>query len=136
MGSHVPVRMCVACRAQKPRPELFRLVRPTGRSDIVADPAGKRAGKGFYLCRNRDCLEKLQKERRLRRLFAGRIDEAALAWMGQELVRQEPSEEPSGAVGPGTRAERGCRSSARRTAGTCRTTNDAEAAGDGDALTG
>jgi len=121
--------MCVACRVQRPRPELFRLVRPTGRSDIVADPAGKTAGKGFYLCRNRDCLEKLQKERRLRRLFAGRIDEAALKAMEHELVRQEPGEEPSGAVGP-------ARSSARRAGGTCRTTNDAEAAGDGDALTG
>lgn len=91
----IPERRCIACRALRPRTELFRLVRPTGRTDIVPDPTGRTCGKGVYLCRSRTCLEMLQKERRLRRLFAGRIGPEAHAWMERELEAATGALEPS-----------------------------------------
>lgn len=83
--SRIPERMCIVCRNLRPRTELLRLVRPTGRNDLVPDPTGRKPGKGFYLCRNQDCLARLQKEKKLRRLFAGRIAPEVFCWMELEL---------------------------------------------------
>jgi len=83
--ARIPERMCLVCRTLRPRTELLRLVQPTGRTDLVPDPTGRTSGKGFYLCRNRECLARLQKEKRLRRLFAGRLGSESLAWLESEL---------------------------------------------------
>jgi len=83
--ARIPERMCLVCRTLRPRTELLRLVRPTGRTDLVPDPTGRQTGKGFYLCRNLDCLARLQKEKKLRRLFAGRIAPEVFSWMELEL---------------------------------------------------
>ena len=55
----VPLRMCVGCREMKPKKELVRVVRdPEG--EISIDLRGKKAGRGAYICRAPDCLEKLR----------------------------------------------------------------------------
>lgn len=82
---HIPVRMCVVCRALRPCDELFRCVRQTGRSRIEPDPDKLLCGKGFYFCRDAECLEKLHKQRRLRRLFRDKFVEGTLEWMWAQL---------------------------------------------------
>jgi predicted RNA-binding protein YlxR (DUF448 family) len=57
MGTkHIPQRTCIACRAVRAKRELVRIVR-TPEQRVVADPTGKRAGRGAYLCRTRDCWD-------------------------------------------------------------------------------
>jgi predicted RNA-binding protein YlxR (DUF448 family) len=57
MGTkHIPQRTCIACRAVRSKRELLRVVR-TADQHIVADPTGKQAGRGAYLCRARECWE-------------------------------------------------------------------------------
>jgi predicted RNA-binding protein YlxR (DUF448 family) len=57
MGTkHIPQRTCIACRAVRSKRELTRIVR-TPAQRVVADPTGKRAGRGAYLCRARECWE-------------------------------------------------------------------------------
>ena len=51
-----PQRTCVACRKVKAKKELIRLVRTTD-STIEIDTGGKKAGRGAYLCRLRECWE-------------------------------------------------------------------------------
>lgn len=51
---HVPERTCVACRAQRPKRELVRVVRTVDNA-IVVDATGKLSGRGAYLCRNVSC---------------------------------------------------------------------------------
>jgi uncharacterized protein len=51
----VPTRTCVACRTARPKQELRRIVRTPGGS-IVDDPTGKLAGRGAYVCPDKDCL--------------------------------------------------------------------------------
>lgn len=53
---HIPQRTCIACHAVRGKRELIRIVR-TPEQHIVADPTGKRAGRGAYLCRARECWE-------------------------------------------------------------------------------
>jgi len=44
----------VACRKARTKQELIRLVR-TSNGNIEIDPSGKKAGRGAYLCRVREC---------------------------------------------------------------------------------
>lgn len=53
---HVPQRTCVACREVKAKQELIRLV-PAANGGVEIDPTGKKAGRGAYLCKVRDCWE-------------------------------------------------------------------------------
>jgi uncharacterized protein len=53
---HIPQRTCIACRAVRAKRELVRVVR-TSENRVQADPTGKIAGRGAYLCRTRECWE-------------------------------------------------------------------------------
>ncbi len=56
MAKHIPQRTCIGCREVEAKRELLRIVRtPEGR--VVVDPTGKRAGRGAYLHRERECWE-------------------------------------------------------------------------------
>ena len=53
----VPMRMCVGCREMKPKRELLRVVRsPEG--EISFDLTGRKSGRGAYVCRSQDQLER------------------------------------------------------------------------------
>lgn len=54
---HRPQRTCVVCRESKDKRDLIRIVR-TPAGAVVVDPTGKANGRGAYLCRQADCLEK------------------------------------------------------------------------------
>lgn len=74
--------MCVVCRALRPKIALFRFVREASGSKLGLDrELPPRAGRGLYLCRSLECLERLQKEWRLRKLFLDRFSGEDLAWM-------------------------------------------------------
>ena len=51
---HIPLRTCIACRQNRGKRELVRVVR-TPASGVKIDPTGKAAGRGAYLCRARGC---------------------------------------------------------------------------------
>ena len=53
---HIPQRTCVACRKVKDKKELIRLVRVADMS-VEVDIRGRKAGRGAYLCRTRECWE-------------------------------------------------------------------------------
>jgi hypothetical protein len=61
---HIPLRTCVACRQERSKRELVRIVR-TETSNVKVDPTGKMAGRGAYLCRNRACWDQALKTHRL-----------------------------------------------------------------------
>lgn len=60
----VPQRTCVACRRIKAKKELVRLVRTRG-GDIEIDVAGKKEGRGAYICPELECWEKALKGKQL-----------------------------------------------------------------------
>ncbi len=63
-----PTRTCTACNEQKEKQELLRIVRTT-EGNIEADLTGKKNGRGAYICKDEECLKKLQKSKRLDRVF-------------------------------------------------------------------
>ena len=69
MPKTIPIRQCIGCREQKPKPELIRVVRsPSG--EVSLDPRGKASGRGAYLCRDAACLKKAMKSRALERALS------------------------------------------------------------------
>ncbi|WP_353423635.1 RNase P modulator RnpM [Christensenella massiliensis] len=60
MNKKQPVRMCIACRSGKLKGELIRLVR-TKEGQLLVDRTGKAQGRGAYVCRNRECIEKAKR---------------------------------------------------------------------------
>ena len=71
---HIPLRHCVACRAEKPKAELLRVVNPPEGGDIVIDTVGKVNGRGAYICKAAACVQKAQKSRALERHLKRQID--------------------------------------------------------------
>lgn len=61
---HIPLRTCIACRQERSKRELIRIVR-TLNAGVQVDPTGKLAGRGAYLCRSRACWEQALQGQRL-----------------------------------------------------------------------
>ncbi len=62
MPKHIPQRSCIACHTVRSKRDLVRVVR-TGTDHVEADPTGKKAGRGAYLCRQRECWDEILKSR-------------------------------------------------------------------------
>jgi len=54
---HVPQRTCIACREEKAKRELVRIVR-TPEGNVRVDTTGKQSGRGAYLCLEPRCWTK------------------------------------------------------------------------------
>jgi len=67
-----PVRTCVACRTERPKAALLRLVRrPDG--DVTIDPTGRMPGRGAYLCADAACLRLALRRSALERALGVRL---------------------------------------------------------------
>ena len=64
----VPMRMCVSCREMRPKANLLRVVK-SPENVISIDKTGKMPGRGAYVCKNSDCIDKAQKHKMLARAF-------------------------------------------------------------------
>jgi len=62
----IPQRRCVGCREMKDKTLLIRIV-ANANGDIVPDVTDKAHGRGAYLCKNSECLQKSQKSKGLER---------------------------------------------------------------------
>ena len=57
----IPERMCVVCRQMKPKNELIRIVNNDGM--VAIDKTGKSGGRGVYLCRCKECIDRALKSK-------------------------------------------------------------------------
>ena len=64
----IPMRMCIGCREMKPKRELIWIVK-TPEGEIKLDLTGKLNGRGAYVCRSVDCLNKIRKSNGLSHTF-------------------------------------------------------------------
>jgi predicted RNA-binding protein YlxR (DUF448 family) len=84
---HVPVRTCAGCGRRAPRGELIRLTAGPG-GGLAIDVAGRRPGRGAYLCPERRCLESALKRRRLERSLRVHLtDDQRTEIFGQRIFR-------------------------------------------------
>ena len=74
MEKKIPMRTCIACRAEKPKKELVRVVKFG--DEIKLDLTGKANGRGAYVCNSKECIAKLKKGKMLNRAFSMPVDES------------------------------------------------------------
>ena len=68
MGKKIPLRQCVGCGEMKSKKEMMRVLK-TAQGPIVLDATGKKNGRGAYICKNEECLNKVIKTKRLERVL-------------------------------------------------------------------
>lgn len=80
----IPMRMCTGCMEMKPKQELVRVVR-SKEGDVSVDLVGKKPGRGAYVCKNHECLEKSVKAKRLERNLEVKISDEIYERLKEEL---------------------------------------------------
>lgn len=83
----VPLRMCTGCMEMKPKKELIRVVK-SPENEVSVDLTGKKSGRGAYICRNLECLEKAFKAKRLSRNLDIAISEEIYNRLREEVINE------------------------------------------------
>ena len=81
----VPMRTCIACREMKPKKEMLRVVKNAD-GEIFADPTGKAAGRGAYICSAEECLKKLGDKKLLHKAFSTEVPENVYRGVEEETL--------------------------------------------------
>ena len=84
----IPMRMCTGCLEMKPKKELIRIVK-TPDGNVVVDTTGKQSGRGAYICRNKECLEKSFKTKKLNKSLNTAISDEIFNKLRDEVLDAE-----------------------------------------------
>ena len=68
---HIPIRRCIACGTRRSKNELIRLVLDD-KGQLMRDDHGKGQVRGAYICKDKLCQEKMQRDKCLDKAFRGR----------------------------------------------------------------
>ncbi|MBO5356856.1 MAG: YlxR family protein [Clostridia bacterium] len=80
----VPERKCLGCMESFPKKELVRIVRlPDG--SVQMDLTGKKSGRGAYICKNKTCLKKAIKSKRIQNNLEVEISEELVEILTGEI---------------------------------------------------
>ncbi len=81
------MRTCIACRSEKPKKELIRVVKLG--ENISLDLTGKANGRGAYVCNDKNCIEKLKKGRLLNRAFSCQVADETYDKIVEEFLGKQ-----------------------------------------------
>lgn len=84
----IPQRMCTGCMEMKPKRELIRIVK-NKEGEVSIDVTGKKPGRGAYICKDIECLEKAVKQKRLEKNLEKKIDDELYARLKDEIINGE-----------------------------------------------
>ena len=68
MMKKIVLRRCVSCGEQKDKSELIRIVKPKD-EELQIDLTGKKNGRGAYICKKEECLNKAIKSKKFLKTF-------------------------------------------------------------------
>lgn len=81
----IPLRTCIACREEKPKREMLRIVRSAD-GQIALDFSGKLPGRGAYICNGAGCIGKLKKYKLLNKTFSADVSAEIYARIEEEFL--------------------------------------------------
>lgn len=88
MAKNTPLRRCIGCGESKDKKQLIRIIR-TPEGSIELDITGKKNGRGAYICRSQDCLNRAMKTKGLDRSFKMSIPKEIYDVLSKELMELE-----------------------------------------------
>ncbi|MCD8105255.1 MAG: YlxR family protein [Lachnospiraceae bacterium] len=80
----VPLRKCTGCQEMKNKKEMLRVLH-TPDGEILLDQTGRKNGRGAYICRSLECLEKARKNKGLERSLKMKIPEETYDSLKKEI---------------------------------------------------
>ena len=78
------LRMCIVCRGRSDKKEFVRVVKNKD-GEVFLDKTKKANGRGAYVCKSKECFEKLKKTRALNRAFKCDIPLEIYEKLGEEI---------------------------------------------------
>lgn len=78
------IRMCIVCRGQSDKKTLLRIVKNKD-GEIFVDKTGKANGRGAYVCKTKECYQKLCKQKALNRAFKCDVPMEVYQKIGEEF---------------------------------------------------
>lgn len=84
----IPLRKCIGCMESFPKKELCRIVKNKD-NEIFFDTTGKLNGRGTYICKKTECLEKAVKSKRLSKSLEAEIPEEVYEAIKAEIEKNE-----------------------------------------------
>ena len=88
MTKKIPLRQCVGCGEMKGKKEMLRVLK-TPEGEICLDTTGKKNGRGAYICRQKECLQKARKNKGLERSFKMSISPESYDMLEKEFDQLE-----------------------------------------------
>ena len=88
MQKKVPMRTCIACREEREKREMLRIVK-NAEGVIRLDFSGKLPGRGAYICGNAACIARLRKYRLLNKNFSCDVPEEVYLRIEEEFRGKE-----------------------------------------------
>lgn len=83
----IPQRMCTGCMEMKPKKELVRVVK-NKEGEVSVDLTGKKPGRGAYICKSIECLDKACKTKRLEKNLEIKMDEELYNKLREEISNE------------------------------------------------
>ena len=84
MNKKVPLRLCVGCKEMKPKKEMMRVIK-SAEGEIFLDTTGKKNGRGAYICKQVECLEKAFSNHGLERSLKISIPKETMENLSKEM---------------------------------------------------
>lgn len=80
----VPLRQCIGCGEMKNKKDMMRVLKDA-EGHICLDVTGKKNGRGAYLCKQKECLQKAHKNKGLERSFKMSIPDEVYNTLDKEF---------------------------------------------------
>ena len=84
----IPMRLCIGCGEMKSKRDMMRVLK-TPEETFVLDVTGRMNGRGAYVCKCQECLQKAIKSKGLERSFKMSIPKEVYAKLEEEFVNIE-----------------------------------------------
>ena len=88
VNKKIPQRQCVGCGEFKDKKSMIRVIK-TNEDEIFLDDTGKKNGRGAYICKTMQCLEKAVKNKGLERSLKVRIPQEVYDELKKEMADYE-----------------------------------------------
>ena len=88
VNKKIPQRQCVGCGEFKDKKSMIRVIK-TNEDEIFLDDTGKKNGRGAYICKTMQCLEKAVKNKGLERSLKVRIPQEVYDELKKEMTDYE-----------------------------------------------
>jgi hypothetical protein len=93
MAKKISMRQCVGCREMKNKKDMMRVLK-SAEGTVTLDTTGRKNGRGAYLCMDKECLIKAQKNKGLERSFKINIPSEIYENLEKEFEESKHEQQP------------------------------------------